>query len=195
MGGPAIPNLEVLMVRPTLGGFPRATLPGGYRIRNFQDSDALAWVRIHELADKYNKVTLETFQREFGYDIEAMRDRGFFLETQAGEVIGTATGWYDDHFEGEPYGRVHWVAIIPEYQGKGLAKPLLSRVMERLAQTHTQAYLVTSSARIPAIYLYLNYGFQPFLHSLESVRAWELVSVRLQHPLLSRPYLSSQRLL
>jgi ribosomal protein S18 acetylase RimI-like enzyme len=187
--------MEVLMIRTNMEGLPHVAPPSGFRIRTYQEGDALEWVRIHELADQYNKVTLETFQCEFGYDIEAMRGRGFFIETDAGEVIGTATAWYDGAFEGEPYGRVHWVAIIPEYQGRGLAKPLLSAVMEHLAQSHDKAYLVTSSARIPAIHLYLEYGFQPFLHNVESLRAWDLVSTQLDHPLLRKPYLSSQRLL
>ncbi len=190
-----IPNLEVLMVRTTLEDLPYAELPTEYHIRTYRDGDAMEWVRIHELADKYNKVTNETFKHEFGYNLEAMRDRGFFLESSAGEVIGTATAWYDDDFEGQPYGRVHWVAIIPEYQGRGLAKPLLSKVMARLTRTHDKAYLVTSSARIPAIHLYLKYGFQPFLHNAESIRAWDLVSTCLDHPLLIKPYLSSERLL
>jgi ribosomal protein S18 acetylase RimI-like enzyme len=195
MSESTIPNFEVLMIRTNLEDFPQAAPPSEFQIRTYRESDALEWVRIHELADQYNKVTLETFQHEFGYDIEAMSDRGFFIETQAGEVIGTATAWYDEDFEGEPYGRVHWVAIIPEYQGRGLAKPLLSAVMKRLAQSHDKAYLVTSSARIPAIQLYLKYGFQPFLHNVESLKAWDLVSTQLDHPLLRKPYLSSQRLL
>lgn len=183
------------MIRTTLEALPRHDLPSGFQLRTYRDGDADHWVRIHELADKYNKVTTETFQKEFGFDIDAMRERGFFLETQAGEVIGTATAWYDDDFEGEPYGRVHWVAIIPEYQGRGLAKPLLSKVMECLARAHGKAYLVTSSARIPAIRLYLKYGFQPFLHNVDSIKAWDLVGTCLNHPLLSKSYLSSKRLL
>ena len=183
------------MIRTTLEALPRYTLPPGFQVRTYRDGDADHWVRIHELADKYNKVTSETFHKEFGYNIEAMRERGFFLETQASEVIGTATAWYDEVFESERYGRVHWVAIIPEYQGRGLAKPLLSKVMDCLLRAHSKAYLVTSSARIPAIQLYLKFGFQPFLHYVESIKAWDFVSTRLDHPLLQKPYLSSQRLL
>ncbi len=184
------------MIRPNLENIPQAdAIPPGYRIRTYQEGDGVAWVHIHELADKFNKVSDELYQRELGFDIESMRDRSFFIETDAGGVIGTASAWYNPDFEGEPYGRVHWVAIVPEHQGKGLAKPLLSRVLVRLAQSHDKAYLVTSSARIPAIQLYLKFGFQPFLHNIESIKAWDLVETQIQHPLLSKPYLSSKRLL
>lgn len=196
MGEQDIQNIEVMMIRPNLENIPTdETTPPGYRIRTYQDGDGAAWVRIHELADKYNKVTDELYQRELGYDIESMRERSFFIETETGEVIGTASAWFNPDFEGEPYGRVHWVAIVPEHQGKGLARPLLSRVMERLAQSHNKAYLITSSARIPAIHLYLKFGFQPFLHTAESLKGWDLVRTQLEHPLLSKPYLASERLL
>ena len=182
------------MIRPSMDDLPRFDTPDGFRIRNYRDGDADEWVRIHELADLYNKVTQETFEREFGYDMPAMRDRGFFMEAPNGEVIGTATAWYSSAGPGVEiqgqlnYGRVHWVALVPQYQGRGLSKPLLSRVMSRLAESHDKSYLVTSSARLPAIHLYLKYGFRPFLHSLESIEAWEFVSIQLKHPLLEKTY-------
>lgn len=168
---------------------PQFSLPAGFTIRTYRRGDEDAWVWIHELADEWNVVTRESFDRNFGYDLEAMKDRGFFLDAPDGRTIGTTTAWYDEDFHGKMYGRIHWVAIIPEFQGKKLAKPLMSVAMNRLAQSHDRCYLSTASPRLPAIHLYLNYGFQPFIHTDRCEEGWEWVRERLPHPLLDQPFL------
>ena len=78
---------------------------------------------------------------------------------------------------GESWGRVHWVAIRPEFQGRGLAKPLISaslRIIEQLG--HDKVYLSTATPRLPAINLYLSQGFLPERHSEEDIVAWEEVA-------------------
>jgi GNAT superfamily N-acetyltransferase len=182
-------NIDVWMVRRNLEEIPQFALPEGFEIRTYRPGDEDAWVWIHELADVWNVVTRESFDRNFGYDLEAMKDRGFFLDAPDGRTIGTTTAWYDEDFHGKTYGRIHWVAIVPEFQGRGLAKPLLSAAMNRLAQSHDRCYLSTATPRLPAIHLYLNYGFQPFLHAEKCQEGWEWVRENLPHPLLEQPFL------
>jgi GNAT superfamily N-acetyltransferase len=56
---------------------------------------------------------------------------------------------------------VHWVAIVPECQGIGLGKALMTLLCQRLRELgHDQAYLFTSSERVSAIRLYLRFGFE-----------------------------------
>lgn len=177
-------NLDVVMVRPNLQDIPQCEIKEGYRIRCYRPGDEEAWVRIHDLADEYNKVTVAAFRENFGSDLQVLRSRGFYLDSPDGETVGTATAWYNLNFEGKDWGRVHWVAITPEHQGKGVSKPLLSAVMNRLAQSHERAYLTTSTARIPAIHLYLTFGFHPYFGDPDSHTAWATVRQVLQHPLL-----------
>ena len=97
--------------------------------------------------------------------------------------MGTATAWSGDLFPGQPIGRIHWVAIVPDRQGQGLAKPLLAATCRRLrALGHERAYLTTSTARLPAINLYLLFGFQPLVGSPEAYQAWQAVRPRLKYP-------------
>jgi GNAT superfamily N-acetyltransferase len=96
-----------------------------------------------------------------------------FLLDGDGRPIGTSTGWSDDFSNRTVPGRVHWVAIHPQHQGRKLAKPLLSRTLELLRGLgHPSAYLMTSTGRIPAITLYLRYGFVPTIKTAEQREGW-----------------------
>jgi len=186
-------NIDVWMVREDMENIPQHDFPEGFRVRTYQPGDEDAWVWIHELADVWNVVTHEAFERNFAYDLEGMKDRGFFLLAPDGKAIGTTTAWYDPDFHGRDYGRIHWVAIIPEYQGKGLAKPLMTVAMNRLARSHDRCYLSTATPRLPAIHLYLNYGFRPFIHQPSCEEGWLWVREQLRHPLLEEPFLRPER--
>lgn len=178
------------MIRPDMAGLPQYFPPDGYSIRTYRPGDEASWTLIHEKTYNDVAITLEDFQKSFGYDLVAMEDRGFFLETSKGEVVGTATAWYEDDFHDKDFGLVHWVAIIPEHQGKGLSKALMTRVMNRLAQSHDRAMLRTSAERIPAIHLYLNYGFRPLYYTKRCPKEWDLVRGSLSHRLLDDPPLT-----
>jgi GNAT superfamily N-acetyltransferase len=177
-------NIPVMMVRSTLGGFPQPPMPVGYSTRLWRPGDDETWVRIERESDRFNEITRATFEREFGYDLAAMADRGLFLAESGGEDVGTATAWYGDEKVGRDWGRIHWVAIVPAHQGKGLAKPMLAAAMRRLAASHSKAYLWTSSARIPAIKVYLDFGFRPEMSVDKAEDGWREVRAKLKHPLL-----------
>ena len=69
------------------------------------------------------------------------------------------------------------MAILPEWQGRGLSKPLLSAVMNLLIKTgHSSALLRTKPFRIVAINLYLNFGFEPFIETDEDLQKWRQIT-------------------
>jgi len=101
----------------------------------------------------------------------------------AEEAVGTATAWVDDLNDDPAVGRVHWVALVPTVQGRGLAKPLMTAVCHRLqALGHRRAYLTTSMARTAAIGLYLKFGFHPVLEGAEQHARWQIVVEQLRRP-------------
>jgi GNAT superfamily N-acetyltransferase len=70
-------------------------------------------------------------------------------------------------------------------QGKGLANPLMSIICHRLRELgHSRFYLTTSTARIPAINLYLKFGFQPEINSNEDLLAWREISNKLKYKVI-----------
>ena len=71
----------------------------------------------------------------------------------------------------------------PAYQGRGLGKAALAFALERLSHWHERAFLDTSTARLPALKMYLDFGFAPDrTHGPDALRAWRGVRAALDHP-------------
>ncbi len=180
--------IPIIMVRDNLDDIPQHEFPEGFSIRGFRAGEGQLWAEIGAAAGTLPSVeaALERFDKEFLEPVEQMETRCFFVvESATGRAIGTAMAWYDDNFEGERYGRVHWVSMIPEFQGKGLAKPMMTAVLNRLAESHDKATLGTQTFRKAAIKLYLNFGFRPFLKHATCPQAWKDLAEELKHPALA----------
>jgi GNAT superfamily N-acetyltransferase len=174
-------NLDICMIRENLDGIPDYALPAGYAIRWYQPGDEEAWRKIHLLADPYTKMTPSLFEKQFGKDVRMLADRQCFLVDSNDSPIGTATAWMGDH-GGQSLGRIHWLAIVPVEQGKGLAKSLLSTVCERLKNLgHNSAFLTTQTIRIAAINLYLKFGFVPAVDSEQDKQVWRRLQKHLKY--------------
>ncbi len=173
-------NLYVIMRRETLANLPDYPLPPGFQVRHYAEGDEQEWVRIESAAER-DPITLELFRKEFGNDPVLLAERQLFLLNPQGMAIGTATAWFDDNYQGHPFGRFHWLAIHPDWQGRGLSSPLVARTCGQLrALGHDQAYLVTSTGRLQAIRLYLKFGFVPEIRGLEEEQIWAQVYEQLE---------------
>lgn len=184
----------VKMTRANLDSLPEFKLPSGFALRWYQPDDEAHWLRIHLAAEQFNPITPEIFQKQFVVEAERglqpasarvrgsglksalqeLRERQCYLLAPTDEVIGTGTAWFNDNFEGARWGRVHWMAVAPEFQGRGLGNALLFTVCTRLRELgHERAYLTTSTARIPAIKMYLKFGFAPVIRCAEDEVVWK----------------------
>jgi len=165
--------IPVHMLLGNLHDTPQFALPPSFTIRYYHAGDAETWVAIQREADPHHVINRGLFEREFGGDESALSRRQCFLCNTTGQAIGTATAWFNDNYDGRPCGRVHWLAIVPGSQGRGLAKPLLSAVCNRLRELgHSRTYLITETVRIPAIRLYLKFGFVPVIRDASDLSAW-----------------------
>jgi GNAT superfamily N-acetyltransferase len=166
-------NLSVRMIHDNLEQTPTFDCPEPYRILPYRSGWEDDWLRIHERSDQLNVFTPFVFVDQFGRDSSLLADRQFYLVDAESMPVGTATAWVETR--GAHTGRVHWVAILPEHQGKGLAKPLLTTVCQKLLSLgHRKGCLSTSTARIPAISLYLRFGFRPLIQSDEDELSWSI---------------------
>ena len=134
--------VSISMIREELRNIPSYALLADFSFRWYQPSDERLWLEIRACATQYNAITPELFDRQFSGDNESLAQRQCYLVDAQGRAIGTATAWFDNNYSGQDYGRVHWVAIVPEMQGKGLAKPLMITVCNRLCELgYERAYL------------------------------------------------------
>lgn len=180
-------RIKLKMVRNDLQKIPEYLLPEGFRFRFFQKGDEKTWAKIETLAGEFEneEAALERFSTEFGAHIDDMMERCLFIENEQGEAIATTTAWYGD-LRGTIEGRIHWVGVIPTYQGRGLAKPLLSKAMNILKEHHRSAYLTSQTTSYQAINMYLNYRFEPYLLEETCEEAWRLMEEVLERDILSK---------
>lgn len=160
----SIPYYAVNMVCSAPDCAPRdAALPAGYTFAGHQDGMEEAWANIlvgTDMSDS-REHALECFQ-EFKENLPLTRERMLFVRDTSGEAIATATLWQSE-WEGESLARVHWVGVLPQHEGKGIAKAMLSRLFRRYDELGLRGsvFLVTQSWSYPAIHIYQKYGFAP----------------------------------
>ncbi|MFH1613485.1 MAG: GNAT family N-acetyltransferase [Planctomycetota bacterium] len=169
-------KVRISMIRGTLDDLPQYNLPPLYTSRMYRPGDMDTWIQIESAADKYNTFDSQRFHNTFASGIESLPERLCFICAPDGTEIATATAWFDNNYHGRVFGRLHWVAVIPPYQGKGLSKPLVTITLNRLRQLgYTQAVVTTQPYRIPAINLYLKFGFLPDITSADDRQNWQNV--------------------
>jgi GNAT superfamily N-acetyltransferase len=170
------------MIREHLKDIPQFPVPSGYSVRWFQNGDEGVWQQIQSAAEKHFEITPDLFAKEFGSDTPLLDERMCFLCDHLQHPIGTATAWFNNDYNGLPYGRVHWVALVPEMQGKGLSKPLMTIICNRLRELeHERAYLTTSTVRFHAIRLYSKFGFEPEIRDDQDREIWSEFEQKLRN--------------
>lgn len=195
VGFPAVEYVGVVMRRKNLANIPAHPLPAGFAIRTFRAGDEVEWARIECAAGEFKTTSraMAHFQSEFGGFEKDLAKRCLFLETGDGRAIGTVTAWWgtvagrepaDAEWDDRVLGRLHWIGIVPSYQGRGLSKPLVEAAMRVLAAWHDRAYLTTQTTSAVAVKVYLDLGFRPWVISEEQHRGWQLLASYLKHPAL-----------
>ena len=155
---------------------PSFRCPDGFLVRSFVPGDDKAWARIEAAAGAFSDAhaARRHFATEFAPVHVRLPGRMLFLEHETAGAIGTITAW-DQDFVGEMRGRIHWVGIIPAFQGRGLSKPLLSEALKRLMLDYRQAYLTTETTSYRGINLYINFGFVPYVTNELDREGWTIL--------------------
>jgi len=174
------PSLPVKMVREDLEDIPQFDLPAGYAIRWYAPGDEAAWMRIHAESEAYGELDPELFWKQYGRDVQILSERVAFVCDSEGFPVSTNTAWMNE-WQGGEWGRVHWVATARSEQGKGLSKPMMTVICERLSSLgHTRAYLTTNTVRVRAIALYAAFGFRAYWEADDERSAWEALMPKLE---------------
>ena len=186
-----IEYLVVKMYRANMDDIPSYPLPAGYSIKLYtsDSGDDQRWAEIATAAGEFRSVqeALDRFRKDFlaTPDRDLLSERLFFLVTSTGQYIGHAMAWSAE-LDGEKQGGLHWVAIIPEYQGKKLAKPLVTTVLKKIAEYFDKCSLQSQTTSWRAINLYHDLGFKPYMNIEHSEKAWKLLSDICQRSFLEK---------
>jgi beta-glucuronidase len=178
-------NMTVNMIRPHLRDIPDVPFPDGYGVRALHRNEGGLWEDIWRDAEPFFKIENGLFEKEFGDDPAAIERRCFIITAPDGVAAATISAWYSRDIDGLDYGRIHWVATRKTYQGKGIMRAGLSYALQQMAQWHTRAVLGTSTGRVAAIKLYLDYGFLPDMSAPYAREAWTSFRKKLNHPALA----------
>ncbi len=179
-------GLPVRMIRSHLDDLPQWPFPPGYAVRSMGRDEGPLWERVWRETEPFDAIKPGLFAHEFGTDPAAIESRCFFLTAPGGAIAGTISAWQSVLEDGRLYGQIHWVAVHPKHQGRGLCKPLMTHAMNCLSTRHDRCFLGTATRRLPAIKVYLDFGFVPDMTFPDAERAWALVRADLPHPALDR---------
>jgi GNAT superfamily N-acetyltransferase len=179
---------RVIMIRPTLKAIPEHPLPPGYHVAWYRPGDERHWLAIKAHADAYHEADAGYFWETYGADSDQLPLRQAYLYGSGDVPLGTLTAWFEA-LGGRRYGKINWMLLLPEAQGRGLSKPLLATVCARLAELeHQNALLYTLTARVPAINLYQQFGFVPLIRGQHDIAAWDEANSLLRRPFKPHEY-------
>lgn len=169
--------MDLDMIRANLDHLPAYDFPDGYGMRHWHKDDLQLWITLNSPGFPEGEIDEALFYEEYGTDDGLHQERIYFL-MHGDRPIGSISSWFGDDTYGEQYGkhtgRIHWVVIEEAYQGRGLSKPMMAYACQKLVEFgHKSAWLHTDTVLIPAIGLYLQFGFQPDITSDELQQAWD----------------------
>ena len=177
--------VHLTMERADLDNLPHFELPEGYRFVFYRPGDRDQWIAIEQSARELTSFEqgAEVWQKYYGSVEHLMDQRMLFIENAQGEKVATATAYPHD---APGLGQVHWVAVRRDHQGCGLARPLISRVLERMKELGcNRAMLTTQTTTWVACRLYLDFGFRPSEEAMQDeLEGWCILRALVDHPAL-----------
>ena len=161
-----VPYIGVLMTCQNVTGYPRCPLPAGYELRMYEPGMEKDWAVLQASVEHMDtpEEALARFSEELAPDQDTLRNRAFFVYSPSGKLAASAILWYGNHF-GRTLARVHWVAVAPEEQGKGLCKALMTILMDLYHRCSLTGgiYLTSQTWSYKALNIYRQFGFKPYI--------------------------------
>ena len=158
-----IPYAEIWMYRSQELPVVEHILPAGFHFEFYQAGDELQWAAIETAVCEFENETqaLDYFREKFAPYPEELRQRMLFITDASGEKVATCSAWWKELPSGNRYPLIHWGAVKPNYQGKGIAKAMITNTLKLLQKLEDASpiYLHTQTWSYVAIRLYQKLGF------------------------------------
>lgn len=180
--------IDLILERDDLQNIAHYDLPEGYRFVFYRPGDRDAWIDIEISAKELTSFEqgVEVWQRYYGHVEHLLSRRMLFIEDERGEKVATATAFWDETLAPDLC-QLHWVAVKRTHQGRALARPLISRTLELMAEHgHTRAVLHTQTTTWVACRLYLEFGFHPEKeNAVQNEMGWRIIRTLTKHSALA----------
>lgn len=197
----SIQHIGVLMEKFDTSIYPIYQLPLGYKFISYQKGIEKEWAKLQfatgqvdtileaETAfqkeflngknmnwNKKEYVPLLTNERKSSPFYKEIHKKMVFIIDSKGELVATGCIWNGSIF-GDDRIRLHWIAVSPNHQGKGLAKALVTRLLELYNEFDYSGYLYLTSQTwsYRALNIYMKFGFKPYFG--EKPKNWLAVNL------------------
>lgn len=176
IGQPAAkPQLQMFFPEERLASVPPPSLPSGYSLRTYRDGDAEGYISVMRSAG------FETWDHVGAVLAACLPDGIFFaIEDSTGKIVGTACANHHPCGLHPSGGELGWVAVDPGHRGRRIGQAVTTAVLRRFRDAgYRRIYLLTDDFRLPAIKMYLELGFVPFLFAQGMEQRWREVARQL----------------
>lgn len=165
----SMPYYNIVMRRPQGVKIPeKPQLPEGFTFVDYSFSTEenaasfhRAWAEILVEVLEFDNLVEATEYLNTHYLIHqtALAERMFFIKSAEGALVATLTNWWHEFPVYEP--SMHWVAVLPSYQGLGLGRALIQEGVRRMValEGDRDVYLHTQNWSVAAIGLYMDAGY------------------------------------
>ena len=175
----------MIMVKQDYDRYPAFSLPSGFSFVKYDANLKNDWISIQTMTGNvptpgaaeeilFSKLREESAEAGTHNYFEQLEKRMIFVLDENGKAAATACLWFGNHFE-RPWSKLHWVAVAPEYQGRGLAKAMVTKLFDMNMEIKLPLYLVSTTGSHKALVIYGIFGFRPYMGEMPS----ELATARL----------------
>ena len=173
-------QLKMLWPQRLLHAPPQADAPTGYRLRTHRPGDEGAFYQLMDRAGfkDWDDETLAPWL------LKILPDGWYLIEHVAsGTLVATAMANHNPQ-DLHPFGgELGWVAGHPDHAGRGLGRAVCAAVVRHLLHNgYRTLYLNPDDWRLPAISVYFQLGWAPFLYAQDMEERWGEVCRQLNQP-------------
>lgn len=154
---------RIFMKRPAGAPLKEFYLPEGFKFTYFKKGDEKLWAGIETSVMEFNSKNdaCKYFEKKYLPFLSELERRCIFVQDDKGNKIATLSIWW----EGTGKCRscwLHWFAVKPGFQGKGIGNALLYKAMKEmiLIEGDVDVYLKTQTWSHRAINLYKRQSFE-----------------------------------
>ena len=151
-----IPAYNLFMMCESLRREAFAPLPAGYSVRLCREDELETWMALNAGSPESFPFLQDYYQRVYQNKGKLFFEKCLFVCDSQDTPVGTCFLW-------KAYGKIttlHWLKVLPQLEGLGLGRGLLSQVLAQAGPEDFPIYLHTHPSCFRAVHLYGEFGFR-----------------------------------